>query len=201
MNLYERAFRIFGISVVLSCLMGTAVNAAPGGGGCTDAPPEKAKASERFESSTLFIVAKELESQGEKNFHLKHSTPSSHCIVETFLVGDVAVSAGYSPWEKGLSTLLYEFSVSRPDGASEIQVLYSGTAGVLGGAGFVFHVSEERQGIISWYAMFNGEPAFADVKALVEKIVRGDAKPLLAVTWREGAKEGDVVAFDTQRLK
>ena len=205
MNPQARIFRIALILISLSCLMTTVVHAAESvvtvPNPCTEAPPAKAKAKERFDLVTFMTVARILESQGESNFQLKYSNPSSHCIVETFSVEGTSVSAGYSPWEKGPSTLVYRFSVSRPSGNSEILVLYSGMASLTAGDGLVFHVSEERQGIISWYAMFRDEPAFADVKALVEKIVRGDAKPLLAVTWPKGAKEGEIVALDGQRLK
>jgi hypothetical protein len=205
MNPQTRTFLIAVALISLSCLMTTVVHAAESPAtvpsACAEAPPAKAKAKERFDLVTFMIVANILESQGEANFHLEYSNPSSHCIVETFSVEGTSVSAGYSPWEKGLSTLVYRFSVSRPSGNSEILVLYSGTATFTADDGLVFHVSEERQGIISWYAMYRDEPAYADVKALVEKIVRGEAKPLLAVTWPKGAKEGEIVALDGQRLK
>jgi hypothetical protein len=132
---------------------------------------------------------------------LKYAPPKAHCIVETFPAGEASVAAGYSPWEKGISTLLYRFTVSRPEGPSEILVLYSGLASLMAGGGLVFHVSEERQGVVSWYAMYAQEPAYPDVKALAERIARGEAKPLMAVTWPKGAKEGEIVAFDSKRLK
>ena len=168
---------------------------------CAEAPPMKARARERFEGAALMIVAKQLESQGEANFHLKYAKPASHCIVEAFSIGDASVTAGYSPWLKGLSTLLYRFTVSRSNESSEILVLYDGMASLMAGGGLVFHVSEERQGVVSWYGMFAEEPAYPDIKALVDRIVRGDAKPLLAVTWPKGAKEGELVAYDAKRLK
>jgi hypothetical protein len=205
MNPQARTFCIFGILIFLSCMMTAVVHGAEStatvASTCTEAPPVKAKAKERFDLVTFMTVARILESQSESNFHLKYSNPSSHCIVETFSVDGTSISAGYSAWEKGLSTLVYRFSVSRSSGNSEILLLYSGMASLTAGDGLVFHLSEERQGVISWYAMFRDEPAFVDVKALVEKIVRGDAKPLLAVTWRKGAKEGEIVAFDDSRLK
>ena len=90
--------------------------------------------------------------------------------------------------------------MDRPTGKSDVLVLYNGTASLLRG-GYVFHVSEEKDGIISWYAMFGDDPPYPVIKALVEQIVSGTAKPLLAVRWPKGAKEGELVAFDEKRLK
>ncbi|MGO9931717.1 MAG: hypothetical protein ACLPV8_07880 [Steroidobacteraceae bacterium] len=120
--------------------------------------------------------------------------------METFAVSDATVTARYNAWEKGLSTLLYRFSVDRPSGETEVLVIYSGTASFLKG-GYIFHVSDEKDGVISWYAMFGDEPPYFAVKALVEQIIGGTAKPLLAVRWPKGAKEGELVAFDDKRLK
>jgi hypothetical protein len=169
---------------------------------CTAPPAIKGKSPQRFESKTLMIVANELESQGEANFHVRYSKPAAECLVESFSVGDVKVQARYSKWEKAASTLLYRFVVERPKGSgSEVLVLYNGSASFASGGGFVFHVSEERDGVISWYAMFKEEPTYAAARALVEQIIAGSAKPLLAVRWPKGAKEGEILAFDDKRLK
>ena len=190
------------VAFLFGSLMAAEVSAAEQAGSqCAEAPPMKGKARERYEAAALMIVAKLLESQGEANFHLQYAKPASHCIVETFSIGEASVAAGYSPWVKGLSTLLYRFTVSRLNERSEILVLYDGMAAVMAGGGLMFHVSEERHGVVSWYGMFAEEPAYPDVKTLVDRIVQGDAKPLLAVTWPKGAKEGEVVAYDTKRLK
>jgi hypothetical protein len=174
--------------------------AAPSMVPCASLPASKGKARLRFESTPLMAVAGELESQGEANFHLKYATPAAECVVETFPVSDATVTSRYNVWEKGFSTLLYRFSVDRPTGKTEVLVIYSGTASFLKG-GYVFHVSDEKDGIISWYAMFGDDPPYPVVKALVEQIVGGTAKPLLAVRWPTGAKGGELVAFDDKRLK
>jgi hypothetical protein len=49
--------------------------------------------------------------------------------------------------------------------------------------------------------MFRDIPAYAPTKELVRQIVEGVAKPLLAVRWPPGAKEGEMVAYDSKRLK
>jgi hypothetical protein len=167
---------------------------------CASPPTLKGKARLRFESTPLMAVAGELESQGEANFHLHYAAPAAECVLESFAVSEATVTARYNPWEKGLSTLHYRFLVDRPTGKSEVLVLYSGAASFLKG-GYIFHVSEEKDGVISWYAMFGEEPAYPAVKALVEQIVSGAAKPLLAVRWPKGAKEGELVAFDDKRLR
>jgi hypothetical protein len=168
---------------------------------CASHPVATGKSPQRFDAGSLMVVSAELESQGEANFHLNYTAPTNECLVEPFSIGDVRVQARYSPWEKGGSTLLYRFVIERPDGIGEVLVLYSGTAGFISKRGNVFHVSEERGGLISWYAMFKEEPTYAAIRTLVEQIITGSAKPLMAVRWPKGAKEAEIVAFDNKRLK
>lgn len=152
-------------------------------------------------AKALMVVAGELEAQGESRFHLEFSPPSSECQVELFDVADAKVTAIASSFQKGSSTVLYRFALVRPTGKSEVLVLYSGTAALVAGKGDVFHVSEDRDGVISWYAMFRDTPSYPVVKELVQRIIDGGAKPLLAVRWPAGAKEGEMVAYDSKRLK
>jgi hypothetical protein len=147
------------------------------------------------------VVAGELEAQGESRFHLEFSPPSSECQAELFDVADAKVTAIASSFQKGSSTVLYRFALVRPTGKSEVLVLYSGTAALVAGKGDVFHVSEDRDGVISWYEMFRDTPSYPVVKELVQRIIDGGAKPLLAVRWPAGAKEGEMVAYDSKRLK
>jgi hypothetical protein len=147
------------------------------------------------------VVAAELESQGEAKFHLAFAPPSSECQVESFGDATSKVIAIASPLEKGPSTILYRFLVERPGSKNEVLVLYSGTAALVAGKGEVIHVSEERNGVVSWYAMYREAPAYPLVRKLVEEIVDGRAKPLMAVRWPAGAKEGEVLTFDSKRLK
>lgn len=197
--------RAAAIAALLSVALTTAVSATtlpPTAAACAEAPAVKGRARERFESALLMTIAKELESQGEANFHLKYAKPTAPCLVETFSVGPTLVAAEASPAVKGLSTLLFRFHVARPEGRSEVLVLYSGMAALFGGGGdYVFHVAEERHGVIAWYAMYANEPGYEHAKALVERIVRGEARPLLAVTWPKGANQGSIVDFDAARLK
>lgn len=79
-------------------------------------------------------------------------------------------------------------------------VLYSGTVGIVA-RGQAFHVSETRGGVVSFYAMFKEQPTYQAAKELAASIFSGSIKPLLAVRWPEGAKEGEVVAFDSSKLK
>jgi hypothetical protein len=168
---------------------------------CSTQPIGTGTSRQRFESTALMTVAADLESQGEADFHLKYDQPTAECLVESFAVSDARVTARYSPWEKGLSTLTYRFLVQRPTGSSEVLVVYSGMASFVSGGGYVFHVSEERDGVVSWYAMYRDDPAYTAVRSLVQDIVAGTAKPLLAVRWPKGAKKAEVVVYDTKRLK
>ena len=168
---------------------------------CTGPVITEGKSRQRFDAQALMMVAAELEAQGEARFHLEFAPPASECQVESFDVADAKIVGIASPIQKGPSTVLYRFIVERPTGKSEVLVIYSGTAAVFAGKGEVVHVSEERDGVVSWYAMFRDVPAYPPVKELVKRIVGGDAKPLLAVRWPAGAKEGEMVAYDSKRLK
>lgn len=68
-------------------------------------------------------------------------------------------------------------SIRRADANSEVLVVYSGIAAAIAGNGPVVHVSEKRDAIISWYAMYRDESTYPAVK------------------------EGELVSFDFKRLK
>ena len=150
----------------VALLLGNCASMAAAGDGAQPLPaacatqPIGSGSSQRFESTPLMTIAKEVESQGESDFHVKFDEPTAECLVESFSITDVRLIARYNPWEKGTSTLLYRFSVERPTGASEVLVIYSGMASFLAGGGYVFHVSEEKGGVISWYAMYRDNPAY-----------------------------------------
>lgn len=167
---------------------------------CKVAPPTKGKSRQRFDATAFMVVAGELEAQGEKNFQLKYDPPAAECLVERFDITDTSVNAIYSPWAKGAQTLLYRFVADTPQGSREVLVLYSGTVGLVA-KGYAFHVTETRDGVVAFYAMFKEEPTYQSVKELATSILFSSVKPLLAVRWPEGAKEGEVVAFDSSKLK
>jgi len=193
-----------GVSTALLALMSICAHAQdaakPTIAPCAGPMNTEGKSRQRFDATPLMIVANELETQGESKFHLQYSPPASECQVEAFDVAGNKIAAIASPFEKGPSTVLYRFLVGRPAGKSEVLVLYNGTAALIAKKGEVIHVSEERDGVISWYAMFRDVPAYPVVKELVGQIVSGAAKPLMAVRWPAGAKEGEIVAYD-KRLK
>lgn len=167
---------------------------------CKVASSAKGKSRQRFDATAFMAVAGEVEAQGEKDFRLKYDSPDTECLVERFSLAGATVSAIYSPWKKGTQTLLYRFVMEILEGPREVLVLYSGTAG-LAAKGQAFHVTESRAGVVSFYAMFKEEPTYQATKELAMSIFSASAKPLLAVRWPEGAKEGEVVAFDSSRLK
>jgi hypothetical protein len=168
---------------------------------CSSMPSARGDSKPRYDLQSLMMVAVELETQGESDFHLKYAAPKAPCIVETFAIDSLQVKAIFNPFEKDLSSLLYRFVVSRPDGPSEILVIYSGVAAIFVNKGPVFHVSEERDGVISWYMMYREEPTYAAAKAIATEIAEERASPLMAVRWPRGAKEGSIVALDKKRLK
>ena len=65
----------------------------------------------------------------------------------------------------------------------------------------VYYVVEERQGRISFYAMFRDQPTYAALKPIAVSIIDGSAKPLALVHWPPGEKESVIDTFDTKRLK
>ncbi|WP_153067368.1 hypothetical protein [Steroidobacter cummioxidans] len=166
---------------------------------CKKLPPAKGKSRQRFDATSFMVVAGELEAQGEKNFRLAYEPPKGECLVERIDLAGQNVTAIYNPWEKGTQTLLYRFVTE--DKAREMLVLYNSLVGLVAKGGYGFHVSETRNGIVSFYAMFKEEPTYEAVKNIASEILSESAKPLLAVRWPEGAKEGEVVAFDSSRLK
>jgi hypothetical protein len=167
---------------------------------CKEAPLAKGKSRQRFDATAFMVVAGELEAQGEKNFRLKYDPPAAECLVERFDVAGREMSAIYNPWEKGTQTLLYRFLAETPQETREVLVLYSGTAGLVA-KGQAFHVTETRAGVVSFYAMFKEQPTYQAAKDLATSIFSASAKPLLAVRWPEGAKEGEIVAFNSSKLK
>lgn len=167
---------------------------------CKAAPPAKGKSRQRFDGPAFMLVASELEAQGEKNFFLQYEPPAAECLVERFEVSGQEVSAIYNPWERGTQTLLYRFVAKTPEGPREVLVLYSGMVEFVM-KGQSFHVTETRGGVVSFYAMFKEQPTYQAAKEMAASIFSASAKPLLAVRWPEGAKEGEVVAFDSDKLK
>ncbi len=194
------AASILGVQFAVPCC-GAEIEAAPHLPPCAAPLPATGKSRQRYDANALMIVALEVEKQGEANFHLTYKPPTSECFVEEFSVGDALVRATYTAFEKGSSTLEYRFAIHRSDGDSEVLVIYDGMAALVAGGGYIFHVSEERKGVISWYAMFSEAPTYAVIKALVQHIVDGVEKPLMAVRWPPGAKEGEIVAYDSKRLR
>lgn len=167
---------------------------------CKTPPPTKGKSRQRFDLTAFMVVAGILESQGEKNFRLIYDPPNDECLIERMDLSGQEVKAIYNPWEKGTQTLLYRFVTGASSDSREVLVLYSGMVGFVA-KGYGFHVTETRNGVVSFYAMFKEEPTYQAVKGLAADILSGSAKPLLAVRWPEGAKEGEVVAFDSSKLK
>jgi hypothetical protein len=199
MSQYMFAVRATAVCIALSALASLPARAA--GPECNKAELPSVTGAQRFEGATLIFIAGEAQAQGEANFGVQYAKPASICEVERFEVGDAKLVAEYSPWEKGDSTLLYKFSVSRPGGSStEVLVVYDGVASLLAD-GLVFHMAEQKAGEISWYAMFREVPGYAQVKGLVQDVVRGKAQPLFTGVWPAGAKEPKVTVIDTDRLK
>ncbi len=195
------ALALLALSALIHPEFSIADEVAPSLQSCESGPPLKGKSRQRLDSLALMTVAGALESQGEADFHLKYAPPARECLVKSFALPAGTVVATYNPFEKGESTLSYRFKIDRQTDDTEILVLYSGLAGLVAGGGFVFYVAEERGGVISWYALFREEPAYPVIKELIGEIVNATTPPLMAVRWPTGSKEGEIVAYDSKRLK
>jgi hypothetical protein len=168
---------------------------------CKETLRIKSKSRQRFDATAFMIVAAELQDQGEKDFKLQYDPPAGECVIERLNLSGLDVYAIYNPWEKGTQTLLYRFVAGPSQDSREVLVLYNGMVGMAAKGGYGFHLSETRNGVVSFYAMFKEEPTYQAVKEIAADIFAGSAKPLLALDWPEGEKEAKFVAFDSSRLK
>ena len=167
---------------------------------CEGITDVKSRSRQLFESKVLMPVLLMLEAKGEARFHVTYVRPASQCVFDKFDVAGSPVQAIHAPLEKASDpTLHWRFLVSGAE-PREILVLYDGTAAAMAEKN-VFYVVEERQGRISYYAMFRDQPTYAALKPMAVSIIDGSAKPLALVHWPPGEKESVIDAFDTKRLK
>ena len=186
--------------ILFAALMTAAANAdeatvAP----CADLTEPKSKSRQFFEGKILMTNLLALEAKGEAKFHPAFAQPAQQCLFGKFDVAGTGVDAIHSKFEPGEATLLFRFATAGSD-ARNIFVIYDGMASFMSKK-TVFFIVEERAGAISYYAMFREQPTFAALKPLITGIVEGSAKPLARVRWPAGAKEPEIDAYDTSRLK
>src|SRR5690349_2256299 len=168
-------------------------------GPCAGVVDAKSKSRQWFDGATLMVGLSSLEAQGEAKFHPTFDPPASQCLFEKFDVGGSSVDAIHSPFEKGEHTLHWRFMTAAP-ASREIVVIFDGMASFMAKKD-VFFVVEERDGNISYYAMFRDQPTYAALKPVITGILDGSAKPLATVRWPPGDKEPVINAYDSKRLK
>jgi hypothetical protein len=190
------AISMFAIALNVSAAQGA--SAITDCAGITDI---KSKSRESSAASTLMVSLLTIEKQGEADFRPKYAAPASECVFQKFEVAGVSVSAIYTPFAKGESTLHYRFAAAGSDEPREIIVVYDALASLVAKKGEIFFVIENRKGSISYYAMYRDQPTYAVLKPVVVSILDGTAKPLATVHWPAGAKEPVIDAFDSKRLK
>jgi len=167
---------------------------------CSGITDVKSRSRLLLESKVMMPILLMLEGKGEAAFHPAYLPPASQCVFEKFEVAGSTVQAIYAPLKKDPApTLHWRFLVSGAE-PREILVLYDGTAAAMAEKD-VYYVVEERQGNISWYAMFRDQPAYAALKPLAVSIIDGSAKPLALVRWPAGEKEPVIDTYDMKRLK
>ena len=167
---------------------------------CAGVTDVKSRSRPLYESKVLMPILLILEARGEARFHPTYARPASQCVFEKFDVAGSPVQAIHAPLEKAPDpTLHWRFLVSGAD-PREILVLYDGTAAAMAEKD-VYYVVEERQGKISYYAMFRDQPTYAALKPVAVSIIDDSAKPLALVHWPPGAKESVIDTYDRKRLK
>jgi hypothetical protein len=166
---------------------------------CSGVADAKSKSRQWFDGATLMVSLSSLEAQGEAKFHPTFDAPASQCLFEKFDVGASRVEAIHSPFGKGEHTLHWRFTTSQAE-AREIFVIYDAMASLIARKD-VFLVVEERDGNISYYAMFRDQPTYAALKPVITGILDGSTKPLATVRWPPGDKEPMINAYDSKRLK
>lgn len=166
---------------------------------CSGVTDVKSKSRPYYEGKILMANLLILESKGEAGFHPAYAPTASQCVFEKFDAAGAEVQAIYAPYEKGEQTLHWRFRVNGAE-PRELLVLYDGTASLMAKKE-VFFVVEERKGNISYYAMFRDQPTYAALKPIAISILDGSAQPLARVNWPPGAKEPEIDAYDTTRLK
>lgn len=192
-----------GIALMVAILATSrawSADAPSGVADCTGVSDAKSKSRPYFKGESLMGALLVLEGKGEAHFHLETPPPASQCVFEKFEVAGALVEAIVSPFDKSPGTTLHwRFHVGGAD-ARDILVMYDGTASVMADKE-MFFVAEEREGSISYYAMFRDQPTYAALKPLVTSILDGSAPPLATVRWPAGAKEPVIDAYDAKRLK
>ena len=193
----------FGVVIIGSMLLSHIANAAdssPVVAKCENFVDVKSKSRQEFDSTIFLQVSGILENQGAGSFDVAYEAPKSVCEVESFDNAGSQVTILHSPWKKADATLLYRVLIKSPAEQREILVVYDGIVANVAKED-CFHVSEKRNGVVSWYAIYKDQPTYTVVKGLVTAILADQAKPLLAVKWSADGKELEQVTYDNSRLK
>ncbi len=195
------------ISVSLACWISTSIPTAKAAedmtatvANCSKLPKIKKKPRAVRQGAAFMTLANDLESQGRNNLQPNYEEPHFRCMLEIFEIGDNTVKTIYSPWTKGMQTLHYQFLVDSEQKTREILVLYNGMIGLLYG-GFNFYVVETRDEKTSYYAMYNNQPRYEDLRKLITSILQNKAEALIRVEWQKGSEELVITEYNSKRLK
>lgn len=162
----------------------------------------KSKTKVIFSEQVLITSLLGLQGRGEASFHPVFGDDAETCLEKSLdLAGTPVAVRRYSPestpGETGMVPLV-RFS------AGTVQrdiVLYSDPLTSLVAEFDVSFLVEDREGSISYYAIYRGRPSSHEVQDMVQAILDGSAKPLATVRWPTGAPEPLIDAIDSKRLK
>jgi hypothetical protein len=189
---------LIGLAALLAFV--THASAADAVADCAGVTDIKSKSRTSDKLQTMMINLLTLEKQGEANFTPAYAAPISECVFERFAVGETAVTAVYTPWEKKAEqTLIFRFLGAGTEGR-EIVVVYDPLASIIAEK-TIFFVIEKRNGIVSYYEMYRDQPSYAALKPLAASIFDGSAKSIAKARWPAGAKEPVLDAPDSMRMK
>ena len=137
---------------------------------------------------------------GKGNLNLWYELPESSCEKDTIETNEGTARVLYSPFKKGLETILYRVILDDLPEPREIVVLYSAIVSAVRNRGDHFYIAESCGTRTNFYAMYSDQPRFDAIKPLLADILNGKATTLIAVEWSKGSDGALIVEID-KKLK
>lgn len=169
---------------------------------CTATPSDRPDARPHPDKIAVTALAMELEARGEAAFHLAPMLAQAECEFGRDGEGGASRIVSYSPLVRGKHlldrhALIYRVRQQGDGAARELVIGFSALASILYLKGQdTYYAAEERDGRISWYAVYDSEPSGTQVRTLAEAVFSGMLKPKLALHWPKGAREAEAVEMN-----
>ena len=167
---------------------------------CPDEPKLRKKPREVRDLTPWVMLVSQLEILGKGNLNLWYELPESSCEKDTIETNEGTARVLYSPFKKGLETILYRVILDDLPEPREIVVLYSAIVSAVRNRGDHFYIAESRGTRTNFYAMYSDQPRFDAIRPLLADILNGKATTLIAVEWSKGSDGALIVEID-KKLK